>query len=147
MDAFVKIIAAAAKAPLDAQQLAELNAANSTGPDALLGVVYTHVSNGEVRAQFEAGRDHLQPFGLVHGGVYCAVGESLGSLAGAIASGGAQVVGVNNSTDFLRPGRPGLIAASASAVHLGSSTQLWEIEFTQAGALLARTSLRTMVLR
>lgn len=135
----------AAAAPLGGEDLATFNAA-MTGPDEAFGVRYTHVGPDAVRASITVGPEHLQPFGIVNGGVWCAIGESLGSAAGTIAA-GTPVVGLSNSTQFLASVKSGEVEAEARPIHTGTSTQLWDIVFTQGDKLLARCQLRTMVLR
>lgn len=130
---------------LDAAQLAELNARNG-GLDAHLGITYTQVADGRVRARIEVGDQHRQPVGLVNGGVFCALAESVGSLAGVVAAGG-PVVGVNNDTDFIDAVREGTIEAKATPLQLGRTTQLWEVLMTNGGRLVARSTLRTMVMK
>lgn len=130
---------------LDDAQLAQLNERN-VGLDAHLGIRYTQIADGRVRARLEVGAQHKQPVGLVNGGVFCALAESVGSLAGVVAA-GAPVVGVNNDTDFLDSVRDGVIEAKATPIQLGRRTQLWEILMTNEGRLVARSTLRTMVLR
>lgn len=130
--------------PLSNEALAELNA-NNTGMDATLGIVYTSISRTGVSAEIKITPVVLQPFGIVHGGLYSAIGESIGSFAGVLAA-GAPVAGISNSTNFLRPASSGTIKASSRPVHLGSSTQLWEITCKLDGKILATTSLRTMIM-
>jgi len=130
---------------LDAAQLELLNDRNG-GLDAHLGIVYTQIADGRVRARLEVGDQHRQPVGLVNGGVFCALAESVGSLAGLVSAGG-PVVGVNNDTDFIDSVREGVIEAKATPIQLGRRTQLWEILMTNGGRLVARSTLRTMVLR
>lgn len=88
---------------------------------------------------------HLQPWGIVHGGVHCAVHESAASIAGQMWFGDrGTVVGVNNSTDFLRQVHPGSrLTATASPVHRGRSQQLWLIEtYDEQDRLVARGQVR-----
>ena len=89
---------------------------------------------------------HLQPAGIVHGGVYCAVHESAASVAGQLWFGDrGHVVGVANQTDFLRPARAGArLTATATPVHRGRTQQLWLIETCdETGRLIARGQDRT----
>ncbi len=137
--------AASSPAGLDAAELEELNAVN-TGLDAALGIRYTHVAADRVTTELPVTEKLLQPAGLVSGGVYCSLAESTGSVAGMVAAGGAPVVGVNNSTDFIAPVRSGVIVAEATAVQTGRHTQLWQVLMTHRNKLVARTTLRTMVL-
>ena len=85
---------------------------NFTAPfDEELGLQFTELTPDGARAQLEVKPKLLQPMGLVHGGVYCSMIESMASVAaftwlnsrGNGTSGNAgNVVGVNNNTDFLR---------------------------------------------
>ena len=73
--------------------------------DKELGLVFTELSPDRTRAQLEVAPKLLQPMGIVHGGVYCSMVESMASVAAYTwlnANGGGSVVGVNNNTDFLR---------------------------------------------
>ena len=75
----------------------------------------------------------LQPWGIVHGGVYCSIIESLASVSGAVwlaENGGGTVVGVNNNTDFLRAISAGTVTAVSTPIHRGRRQQLWLITIT-----------------
>jgi uncharacterized protein (TIGR00369 family) len=74
----------------------------------LLGLVVSEVGPDRVVMAWTVDERHLQPFGLAHGGIHCLVNESAASIAAAVWLGAdGKVVGVNNSTDFLRASRPG----------------------------------------
>ncbi|MEO9133797.1 MAG: PaaI family thioesterase [Jatrophihabitantaceae bacterium] len=69
-----------------------------------------------------------QPYGIVHGGVYCTAIETAASIAAAVWFGDrGQVVGVNNNTDFLRAVTDGHLVATATPLHRGRSQQLWQV--------------------
>ena len=123
-----------------------------TGMDATLGLRYHSVTPDRVEASLVVSEHHLQPAGLVHGGVYCAVAESCGSVLGMAAVAALDgedsmnmVVGVNNSTDFLHPVKSGVIDIVAEVIHAGRRTQLLNITMSSRGRQVARTTLRTMV--
>jgi uncharacterized protein (TIGR00369 family) len=121
-----------------------------TAPDltgglvALLGLEFEDVGPDGVTITWDVGPQHLQPFGIVHGGVYCSVVETAASVAGAAWLGDrGQVVGVNNQTDFLRAVREGRLTARAAPIHRGRLQQLWAVEITDAtGRLVARGQVR-----
>ena len=96
----------------------------------LLGLVVSEVGPDRVVMAWTVDERHLQPFGLAHGGIHCLVNESAASIAAAVWLGAdGKVVGVNNSTDFLRASRPGdSLRAIATPIHRGRSQQLWQIE-------------------
>ncbi|WP_245797306.1 PaaI family thioesterase [Corynebacterium aquilae] len=126
--------------------------AHPVGLDAHLGVRYHSVSPTELVASMVVSEHHLQPAGLVHGGVYCALAESAGSVLGMAVlqargeeDADAMVVGVNNSTDFLHPVKSGVIDVVATVITAGRRTQLLNIEMRNRDRLVARTTLRTMV--
>src|SRR6516164_158123 len=97
------------------------------GLDLLFGLEMLEVSDSEVRARL-AVRDELkQATGLLHGGVYAAVAESMTSLATflAVAADGSTAFGLSNSTSFLRPITDGTLHAHATRLHRGRTTWVW----------------------
>lgn len=124
----------------------ELVNAGIGGLDQTLGIRYTFIGNGRVGAEIDVDERHLQPVGLVNGGVFSALAESAGSLAGMVAAEGRIVVGVNNNTDFISSVREGVIHAEATPIQVGGRTQVWQVLMTNNDRLVARTTLRTMVL-
>lgn len=109
-----------------------------------LGLEFLEVDGDHVVASWEVRPDQHQPYGLVHGGIYCSVIETLASFGGAYWYGErGQVVGVNNSTDFLRAAREGRLTARAEPVHRGRLQQLWLVEIRDPDdRLVARGQVR-----
>lgn len=96
--------------------------------DAQIGLVYTDVTPDGVTAELTVTPSLLQPMGIVHGGVWCSVVESLASVSAYTwlsANGGGNIVGVNNNTDFLRAVTEGTVRAASEPVHRGRRQQLW----------------------
>lgn len=116
-----------------------------TGLAATLGLRFDTASADEVVISWTADERHLQPFGMVHGGVYCAVHETVASVGGSLwyAERG-EVVGVNNTTDFLRAARAGdVLTSTGRPVHQGRLQQLWAMETYDAqNRLVARGQVR-----
>jgi 1,4-dihydroxy-2-naphthoyl-CoA hydrolase len=114
-----------------------------------LGLVIDLVSPTRAEGHLDAGADHHQVYGMVHGGVLTAIVETLASVgAGAnVAERGMQAVGVANQTDFIRPHRTGRLEAVAEPIHPGRNQQLWVVEITRAsdGKLVARGQVRLQV--
>ncbi len=108
------------------------------------GFTITEASGDRVVLEWDVVPAHHQPFGIVHGGVYCAAIESAASVAGALWFGDrGKVVGVNNNTDFLRAVADGHLVATATPVHRGRSQQLWSVAVTDAAQrLVARGQVR-----
>ncbi len=115
------------------------------GLDGILGVEQLEVGPDRVVVQFTIGEQHLQPFGIPHGGAYCTVHESTASLAGQVWLGDRGiVVGTNNSCDFLRQAKVGdTITTTATPIHRGRSQQLWHLDSTdEDGRLVAQGQVR-----
>ena len=104
------------------------------GFDNELGLKFIEVTPDGGRAELEINDKLLQPWGIVHGGVYCSIIESLASVSGAVwfaeNGAGGTVVGVNNNTDFLRAISSGTVTAVSTPIHRGRRQQLWLITIT-----------------
>lgn len=114
--------------------------------DKELGLVFTEISPDCTRAQLEVVPKLCQPMGIVHGGVYCSMVESLASVAAytwVAANHGGSVVGVNNNTDFLRAINSGTVYGTATPVHRGRRQQLWIVTIVDSDdRLVARGQVR-----
>ena len=94
-----------------------------------MGVTITSATQDEVRAELTVGPEHLQSYGIVHGGVHCGVIESLASIGAALFAfpRGQSVVGLENTTSFVRAVRAGArLRAVATPITRGRRTQVWE---------------------
>ena len=116
---------------VDSDVIERIRAHSGIGFGGNIGIEYTEVTPDRVVVTVDV-KPHLhQPYGIVHGGVYCAIVEEVASVAGAVWLGGeGKVVGVNNSTDFLRAVTEGTLTATGTPVHRGRSQQLWRVEIT-----------------
>lgn len=110
------------------------------------GFVPDEVSGTRVTGSVDLGPGQHTPWGVVHGGVYCTVVESAASIgaSAAVADRGQFAVGVNNSTDFLRPATAGRLDVVAEPVQQGRTLQLWLVTLTRVedGKLVARGQVR-----
>ncbi len=110
----------------------------------VVGLRYTEIGPDKVRGEWIV-KPHLhQPAGIVNGGVYCTVIETLASIAGGVWFGErGTVVGVNNNTDFLRAVREGTLYGEATPVHRGRTQQLWQVVITdEQSRVVARGQVR-----
>lgn len=103
--------------------------------DKLVGLEYTSLTPDGVTASLTITESLLQPNGIVHGGVYCSVVESVASVSGFVWRAHAlgeesAVVGVNNNTDFLRAISTGTLTAASTPIHRGRRQQLWLVTIT-----------------
>jgi len=119
------------------------------GFDALLGLEMLEFSDEHLRAQLRVRDELKQPFGLVHGGVYASIAESLASLGTAfgVMSSGQAAMGLSNQTSFLRPITDGTIHARAMRRHRGRTTWIWEVEITDDDGRLCVLTRMTIAVR
>jgi 1,4-dihydroxy-2-naphthoyl-CoA hydrolase len=114
-----------------------------------IGLVLDTVTKERVVGHLEIQPRHLQPFGIVHGGVYCAIVETLASM-GAFYNTleqGQACAGIENHTSFLRSLSSGTVTAVALPVNIGRTTHLWDVEIRdEKERLVARGMVRLAVL-
>jgi uncharacterized protein (TIGR00369 family) len=117
--------------------------------DGVLGFETLEVGPELARARAAVGDHHKQPLGLVHGGVYAALAESLASqaTARAVAGEGNIAVGLSNNTSFMRPILSGSVHAEARRRHRGSTTWVWDVEMTDDDGRLCALSRMTIAVR
>jgi 1,4-dihydroxy-2-naphthoyl-CoA hydrolase len=98
------------------------------GYNKAMGLRLTRASADGVEAELAVGEQHLQPYGIVHGGVHASIIESTCSTGAALHARqyGQTVVGVENSTSFLRAARQGTLRVSAEPIFRGRRSQVWE---------------------
>lgn len=114
-----------------------------------MGITILTATPDEVTCEWEVTDKHHQGLGIVHGGVHCGVVETLASLGAALVarSRGQMVVGLENTTSFIRAVRSGTLTGTARPVTRGRSTQVWEAWIRDAeGRLVARGQVRLLCL-
>ena len=112
-----------------------------------IGGTFEEMTPDRVVVALDVDARHHQPFGLLHGGVHCVLVETAASAGAglwAISKGNVAVVGVSNSTDFLRSHREGRIIAVATPIHRGRTQQLWQVVVSREsdGKTVARGQVR-----
>ncbi|HET8976066.1 MAG TPA: PaaI family thioesterase [Solirubrobacterales bacterium] len=95
-----------------------------------IGTEWLQLGPDDARARIAVEDRHKQPYGIVHGGVYATLAESICSAATHEAVRGDDMVamGQANSTTFLRPVTEGTITAVARARQRGRTTWIWDVE-------------------
>jgi uncharacterized protein (TIGR00369 family) len=119
------------------------------GFEALLGLEITSWDGNVVRGHVDVRDELKQPAGLVHGGVYASIAESLASLGtyAAVSEQGKIALGLANQSSFLRPITEGKIHASATARHRGRTTWVWDVEITDDQGRLCVLTRMTVAVR
>lgn len=93
-----------------------------------MGITILKATPDEVTCEWEVTSKHHQGYGIVHGGVHCGVVETLASIGAAVVAAprGQRVVGIENSTSFIRAVRSGRLRGVARPVTRGRTSQVWE---------------------
>ncbi|MBX2812984.1 MAG: PaaI family thioesterase [Myxococcales bacterium] len=134
--------------PLPTDIVDQLNA-HSGAFSTSLGLRVTQASYQQLDAEMPIGPHLLQPFGLVHGGVYASVAESLASLAAGlhVIAEKKVAVGLENSTTFLRATRSGVLQAAAKPIATGQRTHVWEVHmFNDSEIMVASGRVRLLII-
>jgi len=117
--------------------------------DDVLGFELVEASPERCRARFQAEQRVKQPFGLVHGGAYAALAESMVSIAThlAVMEEGNLAVGQSNASHFFRPATEGHVHAEGTPIHRGRSSWVWDVRFTDDQDRLCAASRVTIAVR
>jgi len=119
------------------------------GYNSVIGLRFVEASPDRFVAELEIDERHLQPYGLVHGGVYAGMIESLCSTGAALSvwNEGQSTVGLENTTAFLRAVRSGTLRGTARPLARGRRSHVWEAEIKDdRDRLVASGRVRLMVL-
>ncbi len=119
------------------------------GFDRLFGYTELLHGDGEMRARIPVKDDLLQPFGLVHGGLYASVAETIASIGTylGVYEQGMAAMGLSNQTSFIRPITAGHVNVSARAIHRGRTTWIWEVEVHDDDERLCAVTRMTIAVR
>lgn len=110
-----------------------------------LGIVFTELGDDFIRATMPVDARTQQPFGLLHGGASVLLAETLGSSAGNLCTvDDAMVVGIEINANHLAGVREGTVTGTARPVHVGRSTQVWDIRIEDAHGRLTCVSRLTL---
>jgi uncharacterized protein (TIGR00369 family) len=132
-----------------AEDIAPLLEQVRDGWNSAMDVHFVRATGDEVVVEWTIGPQHRQAYGIVHGGVYCGVIETLASVGAAIFAmpKGQSVVGLENHTSFIHAAREGKLTGVAKPLTRGRRTQLWEATITDAtGRLVAKGTVRLLCL-
>jgi uncharacterized protein (TIGR00369 family) len=133
------------------EHLVQLLNRQKDGWSAANGLVFREASPDAVEVEWTIGSAHLQPHGIVHGGVHCGVIETVCSIGAGVAAASrghkGGVVGLENHTSFIRAvGLGTVLRARATPLTRGRTTQVWQAEVRDAeGRLVATGRVRLLV--
>ncbi len=95
-----------------------------------LGIEWTELGENYIKARMPVDHRTKQPYGLLHGGASCVLAETLGSVGAALMVDPEkyQCVGLEINANHVRSARNGYVTGVASSLHIGASTQVWDIK-------------------
>lgn len=126
--------------------LAALNALSKGSMSALLGIEIIELGEDFIRGRMPVDARTRQPFGLLHGGASVALAETLGSVAGNLCLDPerAVAVGLEISANHLKPVTRGHVIGTARPIHIGRSTQVWDIRIEDDSGRMSCVSRLTL---
>ena len=130
------------KQPVSVEILTEFH--KNTAPQHL-GMEFTEVGDDFIKGRIPVDHRTCQPYGILHGGVSVVLAETLGSVGAAYACPeGFQAFGLDINANHLRSVSSGWVTGVASPIHIGRSTQVWQIELSDEQGRLVCVSRLTM---
>ena len=130
---------------------ATLEQLNSLNPNTLsesLGIEFTEIGDGYVKAKMPVDHRTIQPYGLLHGGASVALAETLGSVAAQIIVGfDRSCVGVEINANHLKSVTNGYVHGTATPIRIGKNMQVWNIEISDDSDNLVCVSRLTVLIR
>ena len=109
--------------------LEQLNARSQGSAVSHLGIEFTEIGPDYLCARVPVDERTKQPYGLLHGGVSVVLAETLGSMAAVLACPpGHRAVGLDINANHLRAVTSGWVTGTARPVHIGRTTQVWQID-------------------
>jgi 1,4-dihydroxy-2-naphthoyl-CoA hydrolase len=114
-----------------------------------IGTEWVDLDPDNATARIPVQPRHLQPYGIVHGGVYATLAESICSAAtyNAVRDDDMVAMGQSNDTTFLRPVSEGTITATARTRHRGRTTWIWDVELADDEGRVCALSRMTIAVR
>lgn len=111
-----------------------------------LGIEFTEVGEDFVAGKMPVDHRTHQPMGILHGGAHVVLAETLGSVAAnlTLEPGKAYAVGLDINSNHLKSIREGYVYGVARPIHIGGTTQVWEIKISNEQGTLLNISRLTM---
>lgn len=110
--------------------LDELNALSNNTMAAALDISFTEIGDNYLKAQMPVNDNSRQPYGLLHGGASAALAETIGSVASSLCIDKERYicVGLEINCNHIRGKKDGMVTATATPLHIGASTHVWDIK-------------------
>jgi 1,4-dihydroxy-2-naphthoyl-CoA hydrolase len=131
-------------------QLADLKSITPNTMGEFLGMQWVEIGPDFLKISMPVDHRTKQPYGLLHGGASCALAETAGSVASHFMIDPSKniCVGLEINANHLRSARGGLVTATASPLHIGATTHVWDIKIhDDAGKLICVSRLTVAILK
>ena len=141
------------KSPIWFNKDLQLNDIKSITPDTMgewLGMEWVEIGPDYLKIKMPVDKRTIQPYGLLHGGASCALAETAGSVASHFMIDPSRYicVGLEINANHLRSAREGWVTATASPLHIGTTTHVWDIKIhDDSGKLICVSRLTVAILR
>ncbi|HUH75597.1 MAG TPA: hotdog fold thioesterase [Chitinophagales bacterium] len=124
----------------------ELNANKNEDMVSYLGIEFTEVGADFISGKMPVDHRTRQPFGILHGGAHVVLAETLGSVAAnlVLEPGKGHAVGLDINSNHIKSVREGYVYGVARPIHIGGTTQVWEIKISDENEKLLNISRLTM---
>lgn len=111
-----------------------------------LGIEFTEIGEDFLKGRMPVDNRTIQPMGIMHGGASCVLAETLGSIAGCYCVDATKqaCVGLSMNTNHLSMAKDGYVYGTAKPIHLGRSTQVWEIDIVNEKGKLVSVNRLTL---
>ena len=130
--------------PVSVQSLTEIHVNTAV---AHLGIEFLEVGDDFISARVPVDTRSRQPYGILHGGVSVVLAETLGSCGAAFASPvGYRAVGLDINANHIRSVTDGWVTGIARPIHIGRTTNVWQIEMSNGAGQLTCVSRITMAI-
>ncbi len=114
-----------------------------------IGIEFTEIGDDYLTGKMPVDHRTRQPLGLLHGGASCVLAETLGSVGASLCIDQTKqvAVGLDINANHLRAVREGYVYGTAKPIHIGRSTQVWEIKIVNESKQLVCISRLTMAVK
>ena len=130
----------------DNNNLKELEGLGKNTMAEYIGIEFMEIGEDYLKARMPVDHRTNQPYGLLHGGASCVLAETLGSIASALVIDRSQsiCVGLEINANHIRSVRKGFVTGTATPLHIGKSTHVWDIRVHDEGEKLVCVSRLTV---
>jgi len=113
-----------------------------------LGIIFTEIGDDYLKATMPVDKRTTQPLGIVHGGASCVLAETVGSIGATMAVDMSKqyIVGVDINANHIKATREGLITCVGHPIHIGRTTQVWEMKLSNDKEQLTCASRLTIAI-